>query len=394
LRDQVARFHVAKYRGDALMHIALLTRRFDPRGGGTERDLIVTAQCLRDAGHDLTIFAREVRGQSPDFKIRGIGGPALGRTMGLLSFAYGAPRAARREGADLVISFARTIDAEVLRSGGSAHISYLRAARKWRGELRWRAMRASPYHRAQVFIERRGFTSPKLKIAIAVSNLVREDLIHEFNLPQSKVVTLYNGVDLERFTPARDDSARREIRSSMGITDSAPIVAFVGNGFARKGLRFLIEAWSRVAHGAHLLVVGADRESRWYQREAARLAMSARIHFAGQVSDVARIFHGVDVLAIPSIFEPFGNVAMEAMASGLPVMVSAQSGASELLAETMKNCVVQDPCDSIQIAEKLNALLETGETLRDSARATAERYSWNAYAENLLKIISALANNW
>ena len=82
------------------------------------------------------------------------------------------------------------------------------------------------------------------------------------------------------------------------------------------------------------------------------------------------------------------------MASGLPVMVSAQSGASELLAETMKNCVVQDPCDSIQIAEKLNALLETGETLRDSARATAERYSWNAYAENLLKIISALANNW
>ena len=378
------------------MRIALLTRRFDPGGGGTERDLIVTAQCLRAAGHEVTIFAREVRGQSQNFKdikVRRIGGAPLGRTLGLLSFAYAAPKAARREGADLVISFARTIDADVLRSGGSAHISYLRAARKWRGELRWRAMRASPYHRAQIFIERRGFKSPMLKAAIAVSNLVRDDLIREFALAQNKVVTLYNGVDLERFTPPRDDSARREIRTSMGITDSAPIVAFVGNGFARKGLRFLIEAWPQVPHGAHLVVVGADRESRWYQREAARLAMSTRIHFAGQVRDVTRIFHGADALAMPSLFEPFGNVAMEAMASGLPVMVSAQSGASELLPETMGKFTVQDPCSSSEIADKLNALLDTREALRDAARATAEHYTWNAYAENLAKIISALPNS-
>jgi UDP-glucose:(heptosyl)LPS alpha-1,3-glucosyltransferase len=372
------------------MHIALLTRRFDPGGGGTERDLIVTVQCLRVAGHEVAIFAREVRAQSPDFKVRGIGGPSFGRTMGLMSFAYGAPKAARREGADLIISFARVIDADVLRSGGSAHISYLRAARKWRGELQWRAMRASPYHRAQVFIERRGFTSPKLKAAIAVSNLVRNDLIREFSLPENKVVTLYNGVDLERFTPARDDSARREIRSSMGIADTVPIVAFVGNGFARKGLRFLIEAWPRVANGAHLLVVGGDRESRWYQRQTSRLAMSTRIHFAGMVRDVTRIFHGVDALAMPSLFEPFGNVAMEAMASGLPVMVSAQSGASELLPDAMRKFVVQDPSDSSEIAEKLNALLDTRDALRAAVRATAERYTWNAYAENLLKIISAL----
>jgi glycosyltransferase involved in cell wall biosynthesis len=79
---------------------------------------------------------------------------------------------------------------------------------------------------------------------------------------------------------------------------------------------------------------------------------------------------------------------MEAMASGLPVMVSAQAGASELLPEAMKKFVVQDPCDSIEISERLNALLDTRDSLRHTARATAERYTWNAYAENLLKIIS------
>ena len=96
-----------------------------------------------------------------------------------------------------------------------------------------------------------------LKAAIAVSNLVRDDLIREFHLPAEKVVKLYNGVDLDRFTLPCNDSARREIRSSLDTTDGAPLVAFVGNGFARKGLRFLIEAWPRVAHGAHLLVAGA-----------------------------------------------------------------------------------------------------------------------------------------
>ena len=126
----------------------------------------------------------------------------------------------------------------------------------------------------------------------------------------------------------------------------APLVAFVGNGFGRKGLRFLIAAWPRVARGAHLLVVGADQKSRWYQREAIRLGVGARIHFAGPMSDVTQIFHGVDAVALPSLFEPFGNVVMEAMASGVPVLSSAQSGASELLPESLQRFVVRDPTDS------------------------------------------------
>ncbi len=372
------------------MRIALLTRRFDPRGGGTERDLIVTAKYLRRAGHEITIFCSEIRGPSADFKIQKVGNLAAGRTLGLLSFAYAAPSAARRGGAQLVISFARTVDSDLLRSGGSAHISYLRAARQWRGELRWRAMMAAPYHRAQVFIERRGIRSPRLKAAIAVSNLVRDDLTQQFGIPADKVVTLYNGVDLERFTPPRDDSARRQLRTSLGIDNDAPMVAFVGNGFARKGLRFLVEAWPRVARGTHLLVVGVDRESGWYRRKAVKLAVGDRIHFAGSVDDVTRIFNGVDAFALPSLFEPFGNVVMEAMASGLPVLASAQCGVSELLPEEMRRFTVGNPTDAIEIADKMNALLEGGGDLRAAARATAEKYTWRGYGENLLHIISAV----
>ena len=244
------------------MRIGLLTRRFDAAGGGTERDLIVTAECLRSAGHQITIFADEIRSDSgegrSDWKIVRVSGPRMGRALSLLRFAYAAAPAARRAGNDLVISFARCVGADVMRSGGGAHVSYLRAAHKWRGRIGAYSMRLSPYHQVQMLIERQAFRHSGLRRTIAVSNLVRSDLIREFGLDPEKTVTIYNGVDLDRFRPAgRDQAERASIRQKFVIPASARVVIFVGNGFARKGLGFLIEAWPLVAGGAFLLVVGA-----------------------------------------------------------------------------------------------------------------------------------------
>src|SRR5271168_3394555 len=173
------------------MRIAILTRRFDSAGGGTERDLIVTAQGLRAAGHDVTIFANEIRGATGDWDVRRVGaGPRLGRTLSLLRFGWTAAPAARRAGADLVLSFARCVGADLMRSGGGAHASYVRAARKWRGTLGATAMRVSPYHRVQMLVERQAFRHHGLKRVIAVSNFVRDDLIREFGLAPEKVMTI------------------------------------------------------------------------------------------------------------------------------------------------------------------------------------------------------------
>jgi UDP-glucose:(heptosyl)LPS alpha-1,3-glucosyltransferase len=373
------------------MRIALLTRRFDPGGGGTERDLSVTARCLREAGHRVTVYAAEVRAASDSFPVVRIGVPAVGRAAAMLAFAYRAPAAARSAGADLVVSFARAVGADVMRSGGGAHASYVRAARRWRNPLAARAMWASPYHRAQMFVERRGFGWSGLKLAIAVSELVRGDLIRQFHLAPEKVATLYNGVDCERLRPAGPGAARAELRARFRVADGAALVLFVGNGFARKGLGFLIEAWRRVEAGANLLVVGADRAARSYQLQAARAGLGDRVHFAGPQPQVERIFQAADALALPSLFEPFGNVVMEAMASGLPVLVSADAGAAELLPDPMRAFIVNDPSNAAEIAERMNALLRARGDLGAVVRATAERYSWSAYSEKLNEMLSAIA---
>ncbi len=372
------------------MRIALLTRRFDAVGGGTERDLIVTAECLRAAGHQVSIFADEIRSDDGRWRVSRVGGAPLGRALSILRFAYAAPAAARRGGTDLVLSFARTIGADVMRSGGGAHSSYLRAARKWHGAFGPFAMRLSPYHRVQMLVERRGFGDRRLRRAIAVSKLVRADLIREFALPPEKTVTLYNGVDLERFRPASDSSIRDMIRGKFAIPTSAKVVIFVGNGFARKGLGFLIEAWPLVAGGAFLLVVGADRDVLKYERRARELNIGARVIFAGPQPSVETLFNAADAFAMPSLFEPFGNVVMEAMAAGLPVMTSAFSGVSELVPPSMRGFRVENPTDPGEIALRLGALFDAPASLGDEARATAEQFTWDRYGRELNGIIEQM----
>jgi UDP-glucose:(heptosyl)LPS alpha-1,3-glucosyltransferase len=381
------------------MRIALVTRRFDPAGGGTERDLMVTAQCLRDAGHAITIYTDEMRGEAGEWRVKRVGEPLLGRVLtvmpssralGLMRFGLTAARRARNDGADLVLSFARIADADVLRSGGSAHASYVHAARQWRSAMGGIAMRLSPYHRAQMALERRGYTSLRLKKAIAVSELVRRDLIKEFAIDSAKVVTLYNGVDLDRFRPPTSDEQRQAVRNELAIPAEAPAVIFVGNGFARKGLGYLIRAWPAVGTESYLVVAGADRTRASYERLAQRLGVGGRVRFVGTYGAIERLFEGVDALALPSLFEPFGNVVMEAMAAGLPVMTSAACGVTELVPEEMHAFVVEDATNGNEIASRMRSLIEARRGFAEVARAAAEKWTWERYGKELLGILATV----
>jgi len=372
------------------MRIALIARRFDPAGGGTERDLIVTAQCLAEAGHDITVYTAEARGPANRWRVIQIGSRWPRGPLRLMRFAWEAPAQARRDGAELVLSFARAVGADILRSGGGAHSAYLRAAQRWRGNWAVAAMRLRPYHRAQIIVERSAFKSPVLRRAIAVSQLVRTQLIDEFGLDSDKAVTLYNGVDLERFHPS-SLAERARFRQMYEVETGAPVVAFVGNGFARKGLGPLLEAWPAIESRPYLLVAGIDRSALRYIRLAHRLGVGSRVRFLGAVREIEQLFQAADAFALPSFFEPFGNVVMEAMAGGLGVLASVQSGVAELLPAAMRPFVVKDPANPAEIAERLTALLQTRRQFEEIVRGAAEAHPWSGYSAGLLEIVESVA---
>jgi UDP-glucose:(heptosyl)LPS alpha-1,3-glucosyltransferase len=180
------------------------------------------------------------------------------------------------------------------------------------------------------------------------------------------------------------------VRNELAIPAKAPAVIFVGNGFARKGLGYLIRAWPAVGTESYLVVAGADRTRASYERLAQRLGVDGRVRFVGTHGAIERLFEAVDALALPSLFEPFGNVVMEAMAAGLPVMTSAACGVTELVPEEMHAFVVEDATNGNEIASRMRSLIETRRGFAEVARAAAEKWTWERYGKELLGILATV----
>ncbi len=373
------------------MRVAMLVRRFDPAGGGTERDFAAAADCLSRAGHEVRIYA--ARGRATlwhGMPVRRLPVPLFARSLEVLGFGLLAPRFARRDGADLTISFGRTVDSDLIRCEGGAHAAYLEAARQWESAAASAARALSPYHAAQCRMEALGFRSPRLRRVLPISRMVGDDLERRFAIPHSKIEALYNGVDHERFAANSNPRLGEEIRRRFGIDRSSQVALFIGNGFGRKGLGQLIEAWAMPDNKAYLMVAGEDRAASFYQRMARRLRVERRVLFLGKRNDIADLLVATDIVALPSLFEAFGNVVLEGMAAGLPVLTSARCGAAEVLPVQLQPFVVQDPMNPAEIAQRLAALLAAPRELGAIARAAAEQFTWERYGARLVELIDGL----
>ena len=155
-------------------------------------------------------------------------------------------------------------------------------------------------------------------------------------------------------------------------------------------IRSLIAAWPSLITRPYLLVAGSDRSAIRYARLAQRLGIGSRIRFLGPLAHIEQLFQAADAFALPSFFEPFGNVVIEAMASGLGVISSAQSGVAELLPSAMRPFVVHDPADVSEIAIRTSVLLQTDGQLAERARAVADAHPWSGYTKELLRIVDSL----
>jgi len=376
------------------MKIALAHKRLDLKGG-TERDFYRTAQGLRDLGHDIHLFCSEY-GVAPPPGVQTHRVPVLplGRTARLWSFAFCAPRVIARYRCQVVVSFGRMMAADIVRSGGGSHRGFLQRLGREGGMRRRLWQRLSCYHRSVLAIERRQFQPGRYQKIVAVSEEVKRDIMRYYSVPPERVVVLYNGVDEQRFHPARRQTFRKTIRARWKIPLEAPLVLFVGSGFRRKGLDRLLSVWNDPRlENACLLIVGDDARLSGYQSRAHALA-GARIVFAGRQEDVENYYAAADMVALPSLQEAFGNVVLESLAAGLPVLVSREVGAAELLTGNLADGIVDRFDDREEIIGKLSDLLERAgdPSLAVEARRLAESFSWERHFRRLEALLFELCS--
>jgi UDP-glucose:(heptosyl)LPS alpha-1,3-glucosyltransferase len=373
------------------LRIALAHKRLDLKGG-TERDLYRTAEGLRDLGHEIHLFCSEFGVAPPSGTFaHGIPVVPFGRTARLWSFALLAPANIKKYRCDLVISFGRMLEADIVRSGGGTHRGFLERLGRAGGMRRvWQ--QASPYHRSVLAVEKRQFAPGRFTRIIAVSNEVKRDIIANYAVPDERIAVLYNGVDHERFHPSLRAKWRAPMRKEWGIPDQAPVVLFVGSGFRRKGLDRLLAIWgSSGLHDAYLIVVGEDARPGNYKARAKAIA-NGRIIFAGRHESVEKFYGAADIVALPSLQEAFGNVVLEALACGLPALVTAGVGAAEVLSGGLTDGVVRRPDDPMELEQKIVALLgRSHETsCAREARNVGEAYSWKNHFSKLEALLKAV----
>jgi len=363
------------------MKIALAHKRLD-QNGGTEVDLYRTAVGLRDLGHEVHLFCGEFAIDPP----RGTYAHSIpivpfGRTAQLWSFATLAPRIIQRFPCEIVVSFGRMISQDVFRSGGGSHRVFLQKLGEEGGLRRriWHAL--SLYHRSVLALERRQFQAGHYKRILAVSEEVKRELLETYALPEDKITVIYNGVDEKRFHLTLRDKFRGRVKEQWHIPLDAPTVLFVGSGFRRKGLDRLLKAWcSPQMKDTYLVVVGEDAQRRRYQALAQDRTRGKAV-FVGRRDDVETYYGAADLLALPAVQEAFGNVVLEALATGLPTVVSRTVGASEVLKGRLAEGIISHPEDPKEMTAKLLTMLERGRDASFSleARKLAEGYSWSEH---------------
>jgi UDP-glucose:(heptosyl)LPS alpha-1,3-glucosyltransferase len=332
------------------MRLAIVRLRYGPFGGA-ERFIERATESLARDGVEIHVVAERWDGPRADgVSVHEVPVRARTRAGRLRAFRRGAAEVVRRGGFDLVQAHERMTGVDVYRAGDGVHAAWLERLARARGPFARFALKLDPFHRDVLATERAMAADPRLHF-VANSALVERELRTALGVPGDRITRLENGVDLARFGKAALIELRAGARRELGVGDDVPVVLLVGSGFERKGVFPLAAA---LAHAkmreVRLVVVGKDRRPSKLARLASRIGVSARLHALGPREDVRPWLAAADLFALPSLYDPMPNAALEALAAGLPVVTTPDTGVAEAVATADAGVVAAADPDALAAA--------------------------------------------
>ena len=377
------------------MKIALIRQRVTALGGA-ETTLSYLVRGLAAAGHEVAVYGTESAAEA-----QAALGPTVayvrvpvwgGKTLRLLSFALNTRRLLKDAGPQVGFSLERVPGPQVYRAGDGCHREWLSRRAPYLAPLARAAQRLSPFHRVMLLLERRLFTSPGLRRVIANSRQVQEEIIRLYGVELGRIRVIVNGLDRQRFHPLAANAAAA-LRRRLGAPEDGAVVLFVGSGFERKGLTYLLQAFGSLTEKASLLWVVGKGHIAFYQRLAERLGVAHRVKFWGPVAETAPFYQAATVLALPTLYDPCSNVVLEALACGTPTITTAANGAAEFISPGENGVIIPEPDDIAGLGDALAAFLAPGrdpEVRRAAAQAVAD-LSWESTIAQTLEVLEEAA---
>lgn len=379
------------------MKIAFVRKAYTPYGGA-ERYLSQLMERLRVLGHEVHVFAnrwdsgkpgngREGEGDIRFHRVPMIPSPSF---LEALSFAFSARKLLQEETFDVIHSFERTLYQDIYRAGDGCHREWLIQRRSLDPWWKRNTYFLNPLHRTILYLERRLFQSSRLKKIIANSQRGKEEILRHYGVPAGKVEVVHNGVDLENFHPSNIILYRKPLRKEFRISFDAPVLFFLGSGFRRKGLGGLLDALPRVKKEfpqVVLMVAGKDGIQE-YRERARRLGCERNVFFLGPTRRAREFYATCDLFALPTVYDPFSNACLEAMATGIPVLTTPTNGVAELIEDGKNGFIVKGPLEVREIGRKILDFFCSSEKslLGERARKAVLPLDMNSVVARMLEI--------
>jgi UDP-glucose:(heptosyl)LPS alpha-1,3-glucosyltransferase len=376
------------------MDIGLVKRSFHLQGGG-ERQIGYLIEGLLAQGHAVHLFSE------PPLPIDRPAGltyhviPAIPapHAFRALSFAMLVRSALRRADLAVVQSFDRTLGQQIYRAGEGVHREWLQRKRRSLPALASGWSHFSPFDRVMLALERQVFCQTPM--IVANSQRGQGEIARHYGIPRTRMTTIYNGVDTDRFHVDVRRRLREAQRTAWRVSADDLVLLMVGSGLHRKGLGRAIETLAElrrrgVVH-VRLVVVGAGRLAP-YRRLAHRVSVADLVRYEGHRADVERCYAGADLFVLPTLYDPFANACLEAMACGLPVLTTAVNGVAELLRDGVNGCVLGDAASAEAVADAVQRLLpsERRRAMGEAAQQTASEYPLSRALIHTLQVYEAV----
>jgi UDP-glucose:(heptosyl)LPS alpha-1,3-glucosyltransferase len=377
------------------MEIGLVKCSFRLQGGG-ERQVGYLTEGLLARGHAVHLFTAS---PLPTRQYEGLTYHTLRvfpvpRAFRALGFALVVRAALRRAGLTVVQSFDRTLGQHIYRAGEGVHREWVRCKRHSLSPLARGWSQLSLFDLVLLALERRVLCETPLIVVNAERG--RHEISHHYGVPSTRMVTIYNGVDTDRFNVGVR-RFRETQRTAWGVTADEVVLLYVGSGFYRKGLDCAVEALGamhrRGIGQVRLVVVGKGHPGP-YERLAHQVGVGDWLRFEGHRTDVEHCYAGADVFVLPTRYDPFANTCLEAMACGLPVLTTRANGATELIDDGVNGCVLEVPPMADALADAVQSLLpcEPRLAMGEAAQRTASEYPLSRTLTQTLQAYQTVVN--
>ena len=361
------------------LRVAVLNRHFGARFGGAERYSVALVEELA-ARHEIHVFAQEIEHDGPGVTYHRVSRPLpKPRWVNQLWFAASTWWLTRK-GFDVVHSHENTWHGQVqtvhvrpFRVGLFHGRSPLRRALKCLGIL------TSPRLIVYWLLEAARFRPRPDRRIVASSESVRGEMLTGYPQTASLLSVIPPGVHIPIAAPDQVGQRRR-----LGLPEDARLALFIGNDYEKKGLPTLLAALATLP-GLHLAVVGNGAHIPAFRKRAEALGVADRVHFLGSLADVGPAYAAADLLVHPTTEDTYAMVVLEALAHGLPVVVSAPAycGIAADLVHGLEALIVADPRDPNRLAAAVRRILDDAPfaaQLGTAGKNFAASCGWDAIA--------------